>query len=113
MPRKTDGTKIDEMQTVLATFGERLDNVRNELKESGANLADVVKILGEMKTDVALLRKDCEGLQKWKDDLKKEKDEGARRRWAFGPNVVGAIVNVLLGAAVSGIVTYFAMRHSP
>ena len=85
MPRKTDGQKVDEMEKVLATFAERLDNVRKELKEAGVNIGDVGKALGDMKTEIALLRKDIEGLQKWKDDNKKEKDEGARRFWARRP----------------------------
>ena len=33
MARKTDGEKLDELVVVVATLPERLDNVRNELKE--------------------------------------------------------------------------------
>jgi chromosome segregation ATPase len=110
MPRKTDGDKIDEMEKVIATFTERLDNVRQELKTAAAGLGDTMKLLADLKTEILLLRKDIEGIEKWKDDLKKEKDESARRFWAFGPNVAGAIVNVLLGAAISGAVAYFMTR---
>jgi hypothetical protein len=73
----------------------------------------MAKALGELKVELALIRKDLEGIQKWKDDQKKEKEEHARRMWAFGPNVVGAIVNVLLSAAVSGIVAYLTIRSTP
>jgi predicted ATPase len=33
MPRKTDGEKIDELIPLVAALKERLDNVREELKE--------------------------------------------------------------------------------
>jgi hypothetical protein len=33
MARKTDGEKVDELMVVVATFMERLDNVRQELKD--------------------------------------------------------------------------------
>jgi hypothetical protein len=33
MPRKTDGEKLDELIPLVATLKERLDNVREELKE--------------------------------------------------------------------------------
>ena len=110
MPRKTDGDKIDEMEKVIATFNEPLDNVRQELKAATVGLGDTMKLLADLKTEILLLRRDIEGIEKWKDDLKKEKDESARRFWAFGPNVAGAIVNVLLGAAISGAVAYFMTR---
>ncbi len=110
MPRKTDGEKIDEMEKVIATFTERLDNVRQELKTASVSLGETMKLLADLKTEFLLLRKDIQGIEKWKDDLKREKDESARRLSAFGPNVAGAIVNVLLGAAVSGAVAYFMTR---
>ena len=33
MARKTDGEKIDELEKLAATLTERLDNVREEVKE--------------------------------------------------------------------------------
>ena len=32
MPRKTDGDKIDELEKVVATLSERLENVRGDVK---------------------------------------------------------------------------------
>jgi uncharacterized coiled-coil DUF342 family protein len=102
MPRKTDGDKIDELEKIAATLTERLDTVRNEIQNASRDLAEALKGFSEMKTSIALLKKDCEGFQKWKDETKQEKNEQTRRWWAFGPNIVGAIVNVLLSALVGG-----------
>ncbi|HEV2948549.1 MAG TPA: hypothetical protein VGX70_14330 [Gemmataceae bacterium] len=33
MPRKTDGEKVDELMVLSAILTERLDNVRQELKD--------------------------------------------------------------------------------
>lgn len=33
MARKTDGEKLDKLVVIVATLSERLDNVRNELRE--------------------------------------------------------------------------------
>jgi citrate synthase len=111
MPRKTDGDKIDELEKIATTLTERLDTVRKEIQNQVRNLAEALKESGEMKTSLALLKKDCEGFQKWKDETKQEKKEQARRWWAFGPNIAGAIVNVLLSALVAGLVGYFVSRH--
>jgi chromosome segregation ATPase len=111
MARKTDGEKIDELEKAFATLTERLDNVRKDLNTAGTNLTEAMKAFGSVQTELALLKKEIEALQKWKDELKKEKDEHSRRVWAFGPNIVGAIVTVLLSATVSAFVAYFATRH--
>jgi chromosome segregation ATPase len=111
MPRKTDGEKIDELEKGFATLTERLDHLRKDLNTAGIDLANAVKAFTDFKTDLAVLKKDLEALRQWKDELKKEKDEHSRRLWSFGPNIVGAIVTVLLSAIVSGIVAYLATRH--
>lgn len=111
MPRQTDGDKIDNLEKVYATLIERVDNVRDDLKRVDLAGGDMAKELRELKTEFALLKKEVDGLRVWKDEQKKEKDEHTRRLWAFGPNVVGAIVNVLLSAAVSGLVAYYALRQ--
>jgi chromosome segregation ATPase len=106
MPRKTDGEKIDEMEKVVAMLIERIDNVREGGQTATRGLADVEKAIGEPKTEIVHLRRDLEGLQKWKDDLKKEKDESSRRLWAFGPNIVGALISAIVGGGVAYLVTH-------
>jgi len=104
MPRKTDGDKIDELEKIVATLTERIDYVRKELDGAATNISNSINAFADLKTDLAVLKKDVEVLQNWKNDQKKDTDERARRIWAFGPNVLGAVVNVFLSAPVSGLV---------
>lgn len=45
MARKTDGEKVDELVVIVATLSERLDNVRDELRELKKELKDWKPIL--------------------------------------------------------------------
>jgi chromosome segregation ATPase len=111
MPRRTDGDKIDELEKVVATLSERLDNLRADLNRAGTAIEEASTAFSAFKIEVALLKQQIEILQRWKEDLKKEGEERARRMWSFGPNLVGAVVNVLLSALVSGVIAYLATRH--
>jgi hypothetical protein len=45
-----------------------------------------------------------EAIQKWKDELKKEKEEATRRWWSFGPNITAALISgaiTLIGIGIS------------
>jgi hypothetical protein len=77
---------FEEKVVVLADFRRCLDTV------------------SAIQQDLVAFRKDLESLQKWKDDQKKEEDETTRRWWSFGPNIAGAIVNVILTAVVAFVV---------
>src|SRR4051794_25920615 len=105
MPRKTDGEKIDELQTLVASITERLDQTIKSLealyqrhKETASAAADLRR---EYEREMALLRREVEDLKRWKDDQKREREERSRRLWSFGPNVAGAVINVLLAALVA------------
>mgnify|MGYP000912641004 CR=1 FL=1 len=111
MPPRTNTDKIEEIEKSIAIFGERLNHLREDTKSNSSQLSETTKAFAELKTEIALLRKELEGLQKWKEELKKVKEETVRRVWAFGPNVLGAIVSVLLGALVSAIVAYLTLQH--
>jgi hypothetical protein len=83
----------------------RLENTIDSLGELGTdheNLEVIVHdIRREFGLELALLKRDVEGLKKWKEELKRDRAEHARRAWAFGPNVAGALVNVFLSALVA------------
>jgi predicted nucleic acid-binding Zn-ribbon protein len=111
MPRKTDGEKIDALETLVATLIERIDTIRKDLDAAGKDRAEAAKTLTAMEKEVLLLKRDVDDFKKWKDDLKKKEDESSRRLWAFGPNIVGAVVSVLLSATVGGLVAYFTSRR--
>jgi predicted RNase H-like nuclease (RuvC/YqgF family) len=104
------GDKVDELQRSVATLAERLDNARtwlnaldDEHKETARQLADLKR---EHERKIALLEREVEELRKWKDDKKKQDDEWARRLWAFGPNLLAAVIGGLIAAAIA----YFIKR---
>ena len=70
MPRKTDGEKIDDLEKLVATLVERVDNVRNEMvkKETAASIE--VR-LGSL-------------------------EETARRRFSFWPPIVASVIATVL-----------------
>jgi predicted RNase H-like nuclease (RuvC/YqgF family) len=104
------GDKVDELQRSVATLTERLDNARKWLdrlddsyEENAHHLADVRR---ENERVIALLQREVEELKKWKDDKKKQDDEWSRRLWAFGPNLLAAVIGGLIAAAIA----YFIKR---
>jgi len=105
------GDKVEELQRNMATVMERVDSARkslriidNEHKESARLIADLRR---EFEKEMALVKRELEEIKKWREEQKKEHDESQRRLWAFGPNVVGAIISGIIAAAVA----YFVARR--
>jgi hypothetical protein len=63
MARKSDGEKIDELQQIVSTLVERLDNVRREMIDR-ERVAPIEERLNEFKRTI---------------------EEAGRRRWGHGP----------------------------
>jgi chromosome segregation ATPase len=78
------------------------------------NLKDMQAAIGAIEKEHLGLRKDLEALQKWKDELKKEKEEITRRWWSFGPNITAAIISGIVALAGIGInlaVNYYLRKR--
>ena len=95
MVRKSDGEKIDELEKTVARIAERLDATIGSLAEVTARQR-VSEIDGHdlrrtMELELAMLKRDLDDLKKWKDEQKREREEGSRRAWAFGPLVPGPV----------------------
>ena len=115
MAGKTNTTRIEDLEALTNNLSARLDvqviqiqGITELLKKAAEAatshtekliviehkilvLADVkgcVEAIAAIRQDLIGIKRDVEGLGKWKDDLKKERDESARRLWSFGPNVV-------------------------
>ena len=127
MPAKTNSDKIGELEKIGEKLTDRLDTARAEIKvlfkgdadiersvadlrrESEIEIAllnqrvekDLALLKGEHDKELALLRREVADVTKWKDDQKKQKEELERRVWAFGPNVIAALISVLLSAAIA------------
>ncbi|MBY0460045.1 MAG: hypothetical protein K2V38_22240 [Gemmataceae bacterium] len=72
-------------------------------------LKATVTAVASLKEEMIAVRKDLESLQGWKAEQKKEREESARRWWAFGPNITGAIVSGAI-ALLGVLVSYFVNR---
>src|SRR2546425_1195100 len=103
--------KVEKLQQDAATTAERLDNVLKALdksyiaqEETACNLS---ALRVEYEREIALLKRDAEDHKKWKDYYQQQHEEHARRLWAFGPNVFGALIT----GFISAVVAYFVARR--
>ncbi|MBY0232691.1 MAG: hypothetical protein K2W96_25710 [Gemmataceae bacterium] len=77
--------EVNKLTVEIDNLKKRLDAHLDAFKE----LADSHT---KLKEENIHLKRDVEDLEKWKADKKKQEDEDARRAWAFGPNIVGALI---------------------
>jgi hypothetical protein len=96
------GGQTAENHSVKIVEVEKTLLVLQESKGSQQAISDIQKTL-------VSIAKDLEKLTHWKDELKKEKDETARRLWAFGPNLVAALIG-LLGVLISVTLTFLLRK---
>lgn len=105
MPRKTDGEKLDVLDNLVAKLVERLNTVVESVGKlfalQSATDRAVADLRREHERELALLKRDIEELRVWRDEQKKAGDERGKKLAAFGPPVLGALVNVLLAAVVA------------
>jgi hypothetical protein len=101
--------KVEDLQTSVAALIEREASLRKAVEGLEAARADAVRQLADLRREtereVALLKREIDDVKKWKDDHKKQQEEWSRRIWSFGPNVLAAVVSVVLAAVVSYLVS--------
>jgi chromosome segregation ATPase len=88
---------IEKMNEALSRWTEAAEGHSSKITiiEQTLVLVDLKKVqtaIADLEKDSVALRKDLEVLQKWKDELKKEKEETTRRWWSFGPNITAALI---------------------
>lgn len=69
------------------------------------DLKGAVATVAALKSELAAAKKDIESLQSWESERKAEELESTRRRWAFGPSVVAALISgtvTILGLLING-----------
>jgi predicted nucleic acid-binding Zn-ribbon protein len=100
--------KVEELQRTVATLQERVTHILNSLDKLHTDHKETVHELAELRRehekDLLLLKRDGEDIKKWREEKKKEGEERTRRFWAFGPNVVGALVSGVISAVVAYLV---------
>jgi hypothetical protein len=62
------------------------------------------EIIREMTRELAILNERVRALGEQVNELKRAQEEASRKRWALLPPVLGAVVNVLLGALIAYLV---------
>jgi hypothetical protein len=117
MPSRTLEDKVEDLTKLTAAHTEQLQNLRESLKDAGANHTKTANALNDLKNVVVRLEQQLVELNKWKeelgfltdlrtdvailrrdvDKLEKTKEEWSRRLWAMAGPIVGAVVGVLLG----------------
>ena len=106
MAGRTQGDRIGELEKLGTTLGERLHFAREQLSVLLVARSEVAEALADLRRDFALLKQEFEQLKLWRDDQKKERDERSRRLWAFGPNIVGALISGIIAAIVALLISF-------
>lgn len=117
MARKTDGEKIDELTKLVVVLEEGLKAALKQVNAVYDAHSKTAETLSEMRREhekeIALLKSAVEEIKKWKEDQKKEHDEHSRRLWAFGPNLLTAIISIIgvfISLAGSLAIAYLVKR---
>ena len=74
------------------------------------DLKAAVAAIAPLKEELVAVRKDIESLQNWKAEQKKEKEEGARRLWAFGPSITAALISGFI--TLVGLLINFGLNRA-
>jgi septal ring factor EnvC (AmiA/AmiB activator) len=105
------GDKVDELQrhvaTLIAQMGQVLKSLDGVFDAQRGTEQDLAALKREFEREIALLRREIDDVKKWKEDLKKDRDERSRRLWAFGPSIVAALIS----GAIAAVVAYFVSRR--
>lgn len=105
--------RLDVHDTIIQGLKANLDKGTVTIEGHAKLLAlieEKILVLVDLKTIQAALvalekgnvefRKDIEALQKWKDDVKKDRDETSRRLWALMPNLLAALISAVVSIGV-------------
>jgi len=102
--------KVGELERTAATLIERVTNAAESLGGLHGAHEELAREFSDLRRayerEIALQRRDLDDFKKWQDEQKKEREERNRRLWAFGPNLLGAVVNGLIAAAVAYFISH-------
>ncbi|HBI41389.1 MAG TPA: hypothetical protein DDY78_00845 [Planctomycetales bacterium] len=117
MPSRTLEDKVEELTKLEAAHGQQLQGLQEALIRAAAERSDAIRSIGELKIAVVRLEHQVGELTQWKaeigsladlktdltilrrdvDKLEKTKEEWSRRVWALAGPILGAAVGWALG----------------
>jgi hypothetical protein len=68
-----------------------------------------METLAAIQLNLVGIGRDIESLKRWREDLRKEREERAKRLWAFGPNITAALIAGFI--TIPGIGITFALNY--
>src|SRR5258708_5470284 len=103
--------KNDDLLRTTAALVEGGETVLRSIEPPATarqqNERELATLRRAFEKETILLKREIEDFKKWREEQRKERDEWSRRLWAFGPNLVGALISGIIAAAVA----YFISRH--
>jgi len=91
-PGKTQADRLLDLERAVAGIDKQLvaaEKAADALGHEHQKTRDlVIDLRRKYEVKIAGLEKDLEDLRRWRDDQMKERDEWARRVWAFGPSAL-------------------------
>ncbi len=93
MPRQSDGQKIDDLEKLVATLTERLDQVRKEVERLRGDQDGTAKGVHDLNTSWAVIDEQL-------GELRRGWEEASRWRWSFASSAAIAILSA--GLALLG-----------
>jgi hypothetical protein len=101
------GDDVKRLHRNVDTLLERVANLRLIVRAVQGGNSKNSRAVVALRQEVALMQREIEELKSWKADQKKQQEEWGRRLWAFGPNLLAAVVGGLIAATIA----YFIPRH--
>lgn len=95
MPQKTLSEKVDDLRETLTSLSRQAD-------QFDAELTRLVERVVLLERHVDQLRLESVGVRQELNEVRKSGDEWGRRLWG--------VAQVLIGAAVGGLITYLVKR---
>ena len=104
---------IKNLERLMADCGENFEAHGEFRRQTDVELRPLQDIVSELKQwkqeqekerEIYLnLKRDVKDLLDWKSGQKADQSERSRRIWAFGPNILGAIITTLGNLIILGI----------
>ena len=95
------GDQIRELEKDVAGLKERLENQIWVINSALEGSKELVSKLHEYRRELDALQREIGDFKKWKERQEKSKEEWMRRLWAFGPNLVAALIAGVVALVVA------------